>query len=47
VLPALRAAPVLQDVRIAGAVERDATDPAAVTDRFDVAARIRSLAGSQ
>ena len=47
VLPVLRDAPVFQDVRIAGAVERDATDPAAVTDRFDVTARIRSLGAQQ
>jgi hypothetical protein len=38
VLPALRVAPVFQDLRIAGAIERDATDPEAAADRFDIAA---------
>jgi hypothetical protein len=47
VLPALREAPVFQDLRIAGAIERDATDPEAAADRFDVAARLRSLGGQQ
>lgn len=43
VVSALRSARVFESLRIVGAVERDASDPDAVTDRFDVSARIRSL----
>lgn len=41
VLPELRDAPLLQNVRIAGAIERDVSDPEATTEQFDVAAHIR------
>jgi hypothetical protein len=41
VLPELRMASLFHQVRIAGAIERDVTDPAATSERFDVSAIIR------
>jgi hypothetical protein len=41
VLPELRTASLFQQVRIAGAIERDVTDQGATLERFDIAAIIR------